>query len=89
MTYTIEYTVDDDIQMDTTPFSTESYTIIDLMKGTNYSVRVSLSNSAGNGVYSSPEIGRTAVDRECLNVACSHGRCICLLVLICFFPLAL
>ena len=63
--------------MDTTPYPAVSYTLTDLMKGTYYSVRVSLSNSAGNGLYSSPEIGRTAVDRECLNVACSHGTCIC------------
>ena len=67
MTYTIEYSVDTSIQMDTTPYSADTYTITGLMKGTYYTVRVALSNSAGDGVYSSPEIGRTAVDRECLN----------------------
>ena len=76
MTYKIEYSVDTIIQVEMIPYPAESYTVTGLMKGTFYSVRVALSNSAGDGVYSSSEIGRTAVDRECLNVVCRHGHCI-------------
>ena len=65
MTYTIEYSVDATKQVETTPWPADLYIITGLMKGTSYSVRVALNNSAGQGDYSSSEIGRTAVDREC------------------------
>ena len=65
MTYKVEYTAVT-TNVDVLSYPAQTHTITDLMKGTNYSVRVALNNSAGEGEYSLSEIGRTAVDRECL-----------------------
>ena len=76
MTYKIEYSVDTNIQMDTISYPADSYTVTGLMKGTYYSVHVALHNSAGDGVYSSSEIGRTAVDRELTVSIFTDGQCL-------------
>ena len=70
MTYKIDYFAN---EVETTSYPETTYTITGLMKGTQYSVRVALNNSAGDGEYSSPAIGRTDVDRECLNVVMAFG----------------
>ena len=73
MTYKVEYiAVTTNVDVIYVSYPAQTHTITELMKGTSYSVRVALNNSAGEGEYSSSEIGRTAVDRECLNVVCSH-----------------
>ena len=88
MTCRIEYSVGNIIEADMIPHGVESHTITGLMKGTSYLVRVALSNSAGQGAYSSSEIGRTDVDRECLTVVRSHGITLfTLLSLVCLFLL--
>ena len=69
--------------MDTIPSPAQMHNINDLMKGTFYSVRVALNNSAGEGEYSISETGRTDVDRECLDVVCSHGILLALVYYFC------
>ena len=71
MMYKVKYTAVTP-KVDVISYPAQTHTIMELTKGTSYSVRVALNNSAGEGEYSSPVIGRTAVDRECLNVVCSH-----------------
>ena len=82
MIYKIEYSVDDTSKVDTISYPAQMYTITELMRGTYYSVRMALNNSAGEGVYSIPATGRTDVDCECLNIVCNHGI---LLVLVYYF----
>ena len=73
MTYKIEYSVDTTTQVGMISYPAQMHSITELMKGTYYSVRVALNNSAGEGDYSSSATGRTDIDRECLNVVGSHG----------------
>ena len=73
MTYKIEYSVGATTKADTISYPAQMHTIPNLMKGTTYSVRISLNNSAGMGDYSPAEPGHTDVDCECLNTFRSYG----------------
>ena len=75
--YKIEYSVAGTTKVDTISYPAQMHIITELMKGTYYFVRVALTNSAGEGEYSFSATGRTDVDRECLNVVCSHGALCC------------
>ena len=62
MTYKIEYSADGTTKVDTISYPTQMHTITKLMKGTYYSVRISLNNTAGVGDYSLAETGCTDFD---------------------------